>query len=136
MFITDRLIAKRYLAVSTVRKLFLIFGKYKTYLCIFNLNSISETISCSNVCFWIPDDLGTKNNAQFLLQHQQRTFLVDFCLIRSRFVGSSPFILWVSFLGKESRDLIVVLIVIYWTVQSTTNAGFRVNHLDIAPKYV
>ncbi|KAJ8320265.1 hypothetical protein KUTeg_001852 [Tegillarca granosa] len=78
MFITDRLIAKRYLAVSTVRKLFLIFG----------------------------------------------------------FVGSSPFILWVSFLGKESRDLIVALIVIYWTVQSTTNAGFRVNHLDIAPKYV
>ncbi|XP_069117339.1 sialin-like [Argopecten irradians] len=50
-------------------------------------------------------------------------------------IGSAPFLIGLSYITMERRTLAVVLLVCYWTTQSTTNAAFRVNHLDIAPVY-
>ncbi|KAK3104543.1 hypothetical protein FSP39_004610 [Pinctada imbricata] len=48
---------------------------------------------------------------------------------------SAPFLLALSFLDYTQRDIVVVLLIIYWTTQAMNNAGFRVNHLDIAPRF-
>ncbi|OWF37697.1 Sialin [Mizuhopecten yessoensis] len=50
-------------------------------------------------------------------------------------LGSAPFLIALSYMTVERRTLAVVLLICYWTLQSTTNAAFRVNHLDIAPTY-
>ncbi|XP_033764334.1 sialin-like [Pecten maximus] len=50
-------------------------------------------------------------------------------------IGSAPFLIALSYMTVERRTLAVVLLICYWTMQSTTNAAFRVNHLDIAPTY-
>ena len=49
---------------------------------------------------------------------------------------SAPFLLGLSFLNYTQRDIAVVLLVIYWTTASINSSGFRVNHLDIAPRLV
>lgn len=48
---------------------------------------------------------------------------------------STPFLIWMSYMGPEERTSAVVLLVTYWTVQSLNNSGFRVNHIDIAPRF-
>jgi hypothetical protein len=50
-------------------------------------------------------------------------------------VLSTPFLVWMSYMEQSERTTAVVLLVTYWTVQSLNNAGFRVNHIDIAPRY-
>ncbi|KAJ8320259.1 hypothetical protein KUTeg_001846 [Tegillarca granosa] len=49
-------------------------------------------------------------------------------------IMSAPCLVVVSFLDSDSRVLAVILIVLYWTIHSTTNSAFRVNPLDIAPR--
>lgn len=51
-------------------------------------------------------------------------------------VLSTPFLIWMSYMGPDKRTSAVVLLVTYWTVQALNNAGFRVNHIDIAPRYM
>lgn len=51
-------------------------------------------------------------------------------------VLSAPFLIWMSYMGPDERTSAVILLVTYWTVQSLNNSGFRVNHIDIAPRYL
>eukprot|EP00105_Crassostrea_gigas_P030972 XP_011453524.2 PREDICTED: uncharacterized transporter slc-17.2-like isoform X3 [Crassostrea gigas] len=53
----------------------------------------------------------------------------------SGLVLSTPFLIWMSYMGPDERTSAVVLLVTYWTVQALNNAGFRVNHIDIAPRF-
>ncbi|XP_055995999.1 uncharacterized transporter slc-17.2-like isoform X2 [Ostrea edulis] len=53
----------------------------------------------------------------------------------SGMVLSSPFLIWMSYMEQSERTTAVILLVTYWTIQSLNNAGFRVNHIDIAPRY-
>lgn len=57
-------------------------------------------------------------------------------LIATGLVLSTPFLIWMSYMGPDERTSAVVLLVTYWTVQALNNAGFRVNHIDIAPRYM
>ncbi|XP_022344205.2 sialin-like [Crassostrea virginica] len=53
----------------------------------------------------------------------------------SGMIISSPFLIWMSYMGPDERTKAVVLLVSYWTIQSVNNSGFRVNHIDIAPRF-
>ncbi|XP_065934306.1 sialin isoform X2 [Magallana gigas] len=53
----------------------------------------------------------------------------------SGMVLSAPFLIWMSYMGPDERTSAVILLVTYWTVQSLNNSGFRVNHIDIAPRF-
>ncbi|XP_062571560.1 sialin-like [Saccostrea cucullata] len=53
----------------------------------------------------------------------------------SGIVLSTPFLIWMSYMEQSERTTAVILLVTYWTVQSLNNSGFRVNHIDIAPRF-
>ncbi|XP_060073440.1 uncharacterized transporter slc-17.2-like [Ylistrum balloti] len=50
-------------------------------------------------------------------------------------IGSAPFLIWITYLGKDDAILAVVLMVVYWFILTAMNSGFRVNFADIAPRY-
>ncbi|XP_021379747.1 uncharacterized transporter slc-17.2-like isoform X2 [Mizuhopecten yessoensis] len=50
-------------------------------------------------------------------------------------VGAAPFLIWISYLGKDDAVLAVVLLVVYWFIVTAMNSGFRVNFADIAPRF-
>ncbi|XP_056001235.1 sialin-like [Ostrea edulis] len=53
----------------------------------------------------------------------------------SGMVFSTPFLIWMSYMEQSERTTAVILLVTYSTVQSLNNSGFRVNHIDIAPRF-
>ncbi|XP_033764338.1 sialin-like isoform X3 [Pecten maximus] len=50
-------------------------------------------------------------------------------------VGAAPFLIWITYLGKDDAVLAVILMVVYWFILTAMNSGFRVNFADIAPRF-
>lgn len=77
----------------------------------------------------------SRNSTNFSLDWFVKRYNFN-CWIVTGMVLSAPFLIWMSYMGPDERTSAVILLVTYWTVQSLNNSGFRVNHIDIAPRYL
>lgn len=103
--------------------------------CGFTLNSTSQ---------WFENFVRKLSKKLLTISRNSTNFSLDWfvkrynfnCWIVTGMVLSAPFLIWMSYMGPDERTSAVILLVTYWTVQSLNNSGFRVNHIDIAPRYL
>ena len=92
---------------------------------------------------WLYHCVNDHMGSSFFSYAVSHTFYFNTCTLGFRYsrnvsgmIISSPFLIWMSYMGPDERTKAVVLLVSYWTIQSVNNSGFRVNHIDIAPRYI